>query len=66
MLHPLAHAHFHEQVNRALLQHAGADSFLNVLPAAVLDHDRVNFLQMEKMGKDETGWSCAYDSDLCV
>jgi len=48
-LHPLAHAHFHEQVNRALLQHAGADSFLNVLPAAVLDHDRVNSLQMEKM-----------------
>jgi len=65
-LHPLAHSHFHEQINRALLQDAGTDALLNVLAATVLDHDRVNSLQMEKVGKDETGWSGTYDSDLCA
>jgi hypothetical protein len=63
-LHPLAHSGVCEQVNGALFQNARADAFLNMLPAAIFDHDRFNSLQMEKVGKHQASWSRAYDSDL--
>jgi len=63
-LHPLTHSDLCEQVNRALFQYPSADAFLNVLPAAIFDHDRVNSLQMKKVGKHQTGRSSAHDSDL--
>jgi len=63
-LHPFAHPGFCEQINRPLFQNAGADAFLDILPAAIFDHDRFNSLQLEKVGKRQTSRSRAYDSDL--
>jgi hypothetical protein len=62
--HPFAHSRFREQVNRTLFQNAGAHPFLNILPAAIFDHDRFNSLQVEKVGEHEASRSRAYDSDL--
>ena len=44
-LHALADAGRGEQVDRALLEHAGADALLDVLAAARLEHDRLDALR---------------------
>ena len=63
-LHPFTHSGFCEQVDRALFQNACADSFLDILPAAIFDDDRFDSLQMEKVGEHQASRPCAYDSDL--
>ena len=50
-LHPLTHTHLGEQVDRALFQHAGAHTLFHILPAAVLDYDGFDSLQVEELGK---------------
>jgi hypothetical protein len=39
-------AHFREQVDRSLLEYSGADALLGILPAAILDYDRLNSLEI--------------------
>ena len=63
-LHALAHAHLRKQVDRSLLQHAGADTLLDILTTAIFDYDGVNSLQMQEVREDQTGWPGADDSDL--
>ena len=62
--HPLAHSHLGEQVNRSLLQYAGADAFLYILAAAIFNHDGVDPVQIQKVRQHETGWPRADNPDL--
>ena len=64
-LHALAHARSRQQVDRALLEHPGADALLDVLAAARLEHDRVDALELQQAGEHETGRAGADDADLC-
>src|SRR5579862_5310459 len=53
-----------QQVHRALLQHAGADSPFDVRPITTLKNDRVDAADMEKLRQEKTRRSGADDSDL--
>ncbi len=53
-----------EQVRRPLLQDPRADALLDVLAAAVLEHDRLDALQLEQPGERQPGRPRADDSDL--
>jgi hypothetical protein len=44
--HPVANPHFGQQVASALLEHAGSNPLLDILPAAVLDHNGIDSLQI--------------------
>ena len=48
-LEPLAHAHLDQQVDRALLQHAGANAVLHVLAVAVLQDHRLDAPEVEQV-----------------
>ncbi len=63
-LHALADAGGGEQVDRALLEHAGADALLDVLAAARLEHDRVDPCELQQAGEREAGRPGADDPDL--
>jgi hypothetical protein len=63
-LHPRAHTHIGEQIHRALLQHTGPYTLLDILAAAIFEHDGIDALQVEKMGQHQTRGACAHDSDL--
>ena len=63
-LHPLPHARLDEQVGCALLEHARADAVLDVLAAAVLEHDRLDALALEQPGEHQAGGAGADDADL--
>jgi hypothetical protein len=55
-----------EQVDSSLLEQAGAHTLFDVLAATRFDDNRLDALQVEKMRKQEAGWSGADDSDLCA
>src|SRR5438034_607744 len=61
---PLANADLVQQVDRSLLEHTGPDPVLNVLAAAVFEHDRVDALQMQKLRQHESGGTGTDDPDL--
>src|SRR5262245_39521114 len=54
-----------EQPDGALLEHAGADAVLDVLAAAVLEHDRLDALEVEEVREQQAGRPGSHDSDLC-
>ena len=60
----LADARVAEQVDRALLEHAGADPVLDVVAAAALEHDRLDARAVEQLGEREAGRAGADDPDL--
>ncbi len=60
----VADSGFDEEVDRALLQNAGADTFLNIATTAIFNHHGFDSLQMQEMGKHQAGRSGAHDSDL--
>jgi hypothetical protein len=60
----LAKAHFHEQIDCSLLQHAGAHALLGILATPILHDDGVNPLQIQKVRQHQTGGTSANDSDL--
>jgi hypothetical protein len=62
--HPVADARLDQQFGRSLLEHAGPDPRFDVLAAAVLDHDRLDALQVKEMGERQTGRAGADDPDL--
>ena len=67
--HPLAvqalrHAGLIEQVDGALLEHAGAHAPLDVVARAQLEHDGVDPAQLEQAGEDEPGRPGSDDRDL--
>ena len=53
-----------EQVDRALLEDAGADPVLDVLAAARLEDDRLDALQLQELRQRQTGRARADDADL--
>ena len=54
-LQPLADAGLGEQVDRALLEHAGPDPVLDVVAAAVLEHDRLDPRPLEQPRERQPG-----------
>jgi hypothetical protein len=63
-LHPSADACVPQQVDRALLEHARADPALDVVAAAVLEHDRLDALAREQLGQRQPGGPGSDDADL--
>ena len=53
-----------EQVDGALLEHAGPDALLDVLAAAVLEHDGLDPRLLEQAAEREPGRAGADDPDL--
>ena len=53
-----------EQVDRALLEHAGADRRLDLLAAARLEHHRFDAAQMQQVREQQARGSRADDPDL--
>ena len=53
-----------EQIDRALLQHAGADTLLDIVAAARLEHDRLDARDLEQPRQREPGGAGADDPDL--
>ena len=49
-LQAITHSHLNEQFHRAPLEHARPDPFFAILPAAILQHKRIDSLQMKQMG----------------
>ncbi len=62
----IGHAQLVEQLDSALLQHAGAHAVLDVRAAAVLEHDRLDALAVQQVRQDQAGRAGPDDGDLCV
>jgi hypothetical protein len=60
----IAYAHLGEQVDRPLLEHAGADSLLDVLAAPVLEDDGIDALEVQEVRQHESGGTGTDDPDL--
>ena len=54
----------HEQVDGALLEHAGAHALLDVVAAAGLEHHRLDALPVQEVREQEPGRAGADDPDL--
>jgi hypothetical protein len=54
-LEPLTDAHLDQQVDGALLEHAGAHPVLDVLARAVLEHDGLDALELEQLPEHQAG-----------
>ena len=66
-LHPLADAGFGEEIDRALLEHAGAHAMLDVVAVAALEHDRLDAGAVQQMRQHESRGTRAEDAYLrCV
>jgi hypothetical protein len=53
--HARAYARFVQQIHRALFENPCAHPFLDVLPAARFQHNRLDSLQMQKVREHQTG-----------
>jgi len=62
--YPLANPHLGEQIDRSLLQHAGTDTLLRILAAAIFNDDGVNPLQISKVREHEASRPGANNPDL--
>src|SRR5215211_847171 len=60
----IADAHLLEQVDGALLEHAGPDPALDVLAAARFQDDRIDSAEVEELRQHEAGGAGAHDPDL--
>jgi len=63
-MQPLAHAGAVEHLDRALLEHAGADAAEDVLATAVFDDDGVDAGEVEQLPEQKAGRPRADDGDL--
>ena len=61
----VSHAELMHQVDRALLEHAGAHAPLHILAAARLEDDALDALTGQQQRKKKTGRSGPDDSNLC-
>ena len=53
-----------ERVDRPLLEHAGADPLLDVVPAPILQHDRVDSRAVQELRERQSRRACADDRNL--
>ena len=65
-VHPLADAALAQRVHRALLEHTRAHALDHVLLVAVLEHDRLDPVQMQEMREQQAGRTGPDDADLGV
>ena len=63
-VHPFADTRPSQQFDRALLEHAGPDPVLDVVAAAVLEHDGIDALEVEQVREGQAGGAGADDPDL--
>jgi hypothetical protein len=63
-LEPLADAHLDEQLDRALLEHAGADARLDVGAIARLEDDGLDALAVQQVAEHEPRGAGADDAHL--
>jgi hypothetical protein len=63
-LQPVADADVDEEVDRPLLEDAGANAVLDVVARPVLEDDRFDAFAMEQLGEREPCGACAHDPDL--
>jgi hypothetical protein len=63
-LEALAHAHLEQEVDGALLEHAGADAALYVVAVASLEDDRLDALEMQELPEHQARRPGSHDSDL--
>ena len=61
-LHPVAEPALDQQVDRALLEHAGADALLQVRAAAHLEHHRLDALLVEQVREQQPGRPGPHDA----
>jgi hypothetical protein len=53
-----------QEIDDALLEHAGADTVLDVVAVARLEHDALDACDLEQAGQREPGGPGADDADL--
>jgi hypothetical protein len=63
-LEALSGARLGEEVDDALLDHAGSDARLDVLTAPVLENHRLDALALQEVAQREPGWPGADDAHL--
>ena len=63
-LHALTYTGSPEQIDRALLEHAGAKCGLDCIATAVLEHDRLDAVDVQQVREQQTRGACADDSNL--
>jgi hypothetical protein len=63
-VHALADAGLVQEPDGALLEHAGTDTVLDVLTAAVLEHDRLDAGPVEQLRERQAGGPGPDDADL--
>ncbi|MBB6562332.1 hypothetical protein HNP48_005042 [Acidovorax soli] len=64
-VHAFAQAATAQQIDRALLQHTGADARLDLRAAAVLQHHAVHSRLVQQMGQEQACGAAADDGHLC-
>ncbi len=64
-IHPLADAGFAQQLDRSLLEHAGADPVLDVLATPVLEDDALDARDLEQPRERQPCRPRPDDADLC-
>ena len=63
-IHPSTQSDFTQELDRAGLQHAGANSLQHVSTALPFKYDAVDAVSMEHMGQKQAGGATADDSHL--
>jgi hypothetical protein len=63
-LHPFAHAHLHEQIDGARLQHSRPNTFLAILTRPVFEHDGVDAVEIKQVRQYKPGGPGSDNSDL--
>ena len=64
LVEPRAGPDLGQELDRAVLEHAGADASLHMVARACFQHDRLDPLEVEQVGEHETGRPGADDHDL--
>ena len=63
-VHALSDTGLAQQLDGAVLEHAGADPVLDVVPAPVFEHDRLDSHPVEQVGERQSRRPGADDADL--
>src|ERR1700693_6156205 len=63
-LQPFTDTRVHQKIDGSLLQHPGADAFLDAFAAGGLQNHRLDPVKMQQVGEHETSRAGSYDSDL--
>jgi hypothetical protein len=62
--HALADAGIVQQLLRAVFQHAGADTVLDIRAGTRFEYDRLDALKVQQMRQQQPGRTCPHDTNL--